>query len=631
MITRLAEASFRKHRCRTCDKAFLTNSHLRRHEASHTKRRQLTCPFCEKQFSRRDLACRHVKRCSPDGDKITFEPLKRGKRRTSCDTCSQRKVSCDANTPCLRCRSRGIACTYGQFERSTLSTLRIVGSGHSGSPVLGATEASSSRTVEQIPLDFLLTLTTPGSYHASTAVAVNAFESDATEGETSCLSPQSYPTDDYEGLETLLWDPEPCSLESFGYTSSEIAQQVVFDEHYPEALTAETRMSEMVHGLSAMHNLKYGHTSRIQGDFSIELAQAVFTVANLRRFVWGYFHRYYDYLPIIHKPTFDSQTVSLPLLLAIFLSGSLSFFPSDISFSAKRFFNIAETYIFEHPIFSQEAQDRSQAKDSGDDIEVLQAALMLLIIQLNNCDRTVRRRIRLQRLPCFITTVRALGLFEYKHHNIAGSADETEWGNFVYDEIRVRTAAHAFMFDSHMAVLFNLSPQVAISEMIGDLPCDKDIFEADSASKFMVQRCLRKQIAQPHSLSQLTSFLCSGSVPTASHPVKEHIRTPDLLMAICALQSIAVASKMNFLMPGAAGLITRALNRWKNLWDAVTQESEGSGVRKIGFEKHAVELWWLVQMVVKAAKSKDLNGQYMQTLPLDSTEDLHDFIRRNKL
>ncbi|PSN61613.1 hypothetical protein BS50DRAFT_578170 [Corynespora cassiicola Philippines] len=533
--------------------------------------------------------------------------------------------------PCGRCRSHGITCTYGRLGLAEpLTSPRLADSSHSSSSVVSNTEVSSGRKQGQVSVRFLLALTRPSSYDASAAVAADAPELDTVEIKTGRFSPRLHSADEYAESDMILLDLDPCSLEYFDYCPPVMAEEAAFDQHHPETPSLEARMREIVHILSAVPTSKWGCLRGAHNRLSVELAHTVFTVAHLRHFVSGYFHHYYDHLPIIHKPTFDIHTISLRLLLAMFLLGSLSFAPSDASCSTQRFFDVAEAYIFEHPIFDQVISDPDQGNASDDAIETLQAALMLLIVQLSNCDRVVRRRILLQKLPCFISAVRTLGLFGYKHRSIASNTHESKWQHFIHEEVRMRLAAHTFMTDSYTAVFFNRPPQVDVSEMLGDRPYREDIFEVKTALDF--ERLAFPEISEPqsYSLSGLSSFLFSGSVPDTLHLVEKHITAADLLMMVCAIQSVAMVSKANYLMPEAATMVVRASDRWKILWDRVKKEEESRCISQRGFVKHAAEFWWLVKMVAEVAQSGEPVCRYLEPLPSDSMEDLHDFIKKYK-
>ncbi|KAH8803000.1 hypothetical protein F5884DRAFT_804060 [Xylogone sp. PMI_703] len=49
---RINNSSPGRYHCSTCGKDYSSNSHLRRHEATHFTRHALLCPFCDRDFSR---------------------------------------------------------------------------------------------------------------------------------------------------------------------------------------------------------------------------------------------------------------------------------------------------------------------------------------------------------------------------------------------------------------------------------------------------------------------------------------------------------------------------------------------------------------------------------------------------
>ncbi|KAF7298842.1 hypothetical protein MIND_00831900 [Mycena indigotica] len=50
----------KKHHCLNCDASFSTNSHLRRHERTHTGQRNHKCPYCEATSARQDNLNAHI-------------------------------------------------------------------------------------------------------------------------------------------------------------------------------------------------------------------------------------------------------------------------------------------------------------------------------------------------------------------------------------------------------------------------------------------------------------------------------------------------------------------------------------------------------------------------------------------
>lgn len=94
--------------------------------------------------------------------------------------------------------------------------------------------------------------------------------------------------------------------------------------------------------------------------------------------------------------------------------------------------------------------------------------------------------------------------------------------------------------------------------------------------------------------------------------------------------SLVMSSRMNLLAPVAVEPLLCATERWKCLWDVVSQDSEGKLLSNLGFEVHAQEYWWLARTQLKIIQSGDQSCRYIQPVPCDSAQDLHDFIRRYK-
>ena len=94
--------------------------------------------------------------------------------------------------------------------------------------------------------------------------------------------------------------------------------------------------------------------------------------------------------------------------------------------------------------------------------------------------------------------------------------------------------------------------------------------------------------------------------------------------------AVITTSRMNFLDLASAEAISLALDRWKDLWDVVSKNKEGKAKSFEGFEKHAVEYWWLARTIVKIGHLRDQSCRYMNPVPTDSAEDLHDFVRKYK-
>jgi hypothetical protein len=91
-----------------------------------------------------------------------------------------------------------------------------------------------------------------------------------------------------------------------------------------------------------------------------------------------------------------------------------------------------------------------------------------------------------------------------------------------------------------------------------------------------------------------------------------------------------MTSRTSFLVQATAEMILDATDRWKELWDVVSERSERESLPHMGFARHAAEFWWLTRTIVKVGQFGDVSCRYMEIMPTESLEALHDFMRRYK-
>jgi hypothetical protein len=348
----------------------------------------------------------------------------------------------------MRCRTGGTTCTYERLRLPSSSAIsRIDVDVHSSHRTPFNIEISAGGECGRISVDFLLNLTNPSGYRPSAAIAAEAPEIDNIEENAVSWAPQVLLKDHLTVLDQPFGDTGDFSSFVFGFPSltSEREDGEVFslikgclptDREATPAL--EVRIGELLRQLSAQQVSILERNSDAQATFDVQLAELVFTVTNVECFVWEFFHYFHDQFPVLHKPTFDSCLVSLPLLLTVILFGSLSTNPSDVSIAVRQYFDVAEAYVFDQLTSRQMLQRPPDAWNLNDEVELLQAGLLFLMIQNNSNDLTVRRRLRLQRVPCLIAAVRASGLLAYKRQHLVTCEDRPEWRLFITDEARLR-------------------------------------------------------------------------------------------------------------------------------------------------------------------------------------------------
>jgi len=200
----------------------------------------------------------------------------------------------------------------------------------------------------------------------------------------------------------------------------------------------ETRAEELIAQLSDQYMFTLDPDTFSTSRFSMAAAEAVFTSRNLADYVGAFFSHVHPYFPLIHRPTFDISSVPLPLLLAIFLSGSFHCVPQDDAFSARNFFSLGEEYVF--GLLQQSIKNIDLT--CGDySIQVIQAALFMHILGINSNDVRVRHRMRVSRHPLLVASARLFGLSRTKRSECTTAGD---WSKFIAEETRIRYSVPFF-------------------------------------------------------------------------------------------------------------------------------------------------------------------------------------------
>lgn len=127
------------------------------------------------------------------------------------------------------------------------------------------------------------------------------------------------------------------------------------------------------------------------------------------RFVDAFFQYAYSSNPFIHKASFNVNTASRYLVLAVLLFGLTYASPENAS-AYNEYFNVVEFLIFEGPEFQQLLRQKENPVISKEIIQLIQAAILVIELQGSKSDVEIKRRTRVQRLPVLISMARMLNL-----------------------------------------------------------------------------------------------------------------------------------------------------------------------------------------------------------------------------
>lgn len=100
--------------------------------------------------------------------------------------------------------------------------------------------------------------------------------------------------------------------------------------------------------------------------------------------------------------------------------------------------DVAEEYIFRQVSHLSIVPSPMDPANLLPTVQTLQSALIIEMLQFARDDLNTRRRIRIVRHPCLVSTVRSLRIFQLKRSAIPVVCDETTWKNLVAEEMCLR-------------------------------------------------------------------------------------------------------------------------------------------------------------------------------------------------
>ncbi|KAH7129589.1 hypothetical protein B0J13DRAFT_645581 [Dactylonectria estremocensis] len=349
----------------------------------------------------------------------------------------------------------------------------------------------------------------------------------------------------------------------------------------------------------------------------------ILSVQNFMNLVDLFFLRWHAQWPILHWPTFDVDKTSLPLLLAVALSGAAYSRAEDGVETgpvfAKAFYQAAEAYIFDRLDALCPPVDGAERVLHDNAIEVCQAALLVVVIQKSIHDPVIRRRMFAKRHPILVATVRSLGILSFKHRDCTMPS----WEMFIRDELLVRLVTWTFLTDALPPLLCNQPPSMILSEMTGDLPCDEMLWNAETETDFN-KRWLETITTVHHrpNLQQLVTNLFDDNWEDSPRKNQCRPSADHLSLMMWALQPVIFNLRTTVPIQFSVSSVLCALQRWWSAWDSTPRS------HRLGPAKHAPELATLTKKILKAGQRKDDKfSAYLSGLAREDTMHIHEFIK----
>ncbi|XEV04758.1 hypothetical protein FSHL1_010045 [Fusarium sambucinum] len=467
-----------------------------RHAATHGDQPQHACQFCDRSFVRSDVARRHALACTARPEHDVVRTAKRGRKRQACDYCSSHKLACDAKRPCERCSSRGLNCTLGLVDHYDQK--------HRPSREHEHYIADKEPEPDRLAVSYLLNLTDPNNPSMMDAMLTeppdpatpmrswwNRIPIGNTETEHH-LQPQS-PGADFNPMSWPMLDP---------FFSLSLGTGTAADEEFWGFGPASSPFTTSTSQLHARVQLLASELDKINHD---PMSAPFFTESNFLAFISAVYRYRHSQLPLLHWPSFILDRASLPLLLAVALSGAI--FAHSVDDAAvqglrpsQELCDTIETYIFNHLEAFDEATVRHHGNPGTSAVEACQAALFIVMIQSSvNCYKT-RRRITAKRRTDFVAIVRNLQIFKVRHTH---GQREQSWSDFIEVESAIRLAIGTFFMDAMCVLYLNHPPSTTVSEMMGDLPCHECLWNAETELEFETHRALTVSDWRPPPLREV--------------------------------------------------------------------------------------------------------------------------------
>ena len=357
---------------------------------------------------------------------------KPGRKRKSCDSCFAAKVACDLESPCSRCRALQRQCTF--VAQQTESSKPVCSTTVSIPPLVNPPRASIK---ENGHFSFLRHFASPSVQKDRLAIGETAkcslprnLEALYSHLEDALVPTGPIPT---FGSENQIVDfplPTPITTEDYLLPQSSV------ESMFPSKLSSQ--LSEIVAELVETSKSMCLNDSDNQKPLDAAVLTTLLEVSKISAFISAFFHSLHWHLPVVHFPTFDPGNLCNALLLSISLAGAAYSGPLDGAALSPWLFDVAEEYIFRQVASLSTACFSKDPRQLLPVVQLVQGALIMEMLQFGRDNIQTRRRIRIIRHPCLVSTIRSLGMFTLKRRSAPRVCDEWTWRTLVAEEVCIR-------------------------------------------------------------------------------------------------------------------------------------------------------------------------------------------------
>ncbi|KAJ5729798.1 uncharacterized protein N7483_004306 [Penicillium malachiteum] len=652
-----------KHfRCTICQRGFTRIDHLKRHHLRHSGQKPYSCVFCNEAFARCDNLRDHYADCAQRGDRQIPETGQRGRRRHACQSCMSMKLRCDGQSPCGSCVKRNLECNNERLTRPLQLDLDE-GSG-SGSPS-GKTEIYPEQS-DRGSIKFLLnggtdTFTEHWSLPPRgdrTRSLVFHHSQDQQDSPTEMFQYEVQQVNQPDFTPAMV-DSDPaalayCQPTFLDFFNAPYGEQKPIEDPYTGQMTYPPAGQDPCLTIPSQQDVFEPEPER---PFALALIQSIssrawilpldpkaqeeisqclstlLTTARIRKFIALYFKNWQPSCPMVHLPSFDPETVPLPLLAGVVFMGAMYSHDLREVYMAKRVVDFAELFIFSTQVYSPDVEiattflgNRNTEEEATDWIKFqnFQAGFIIVLVQFWSGNAASRARVMETRFSEVVKLTRHLGLTKCRHLPQEHTS-ETMW---IQMESRIRTMSIVSLLDCAFYFYQNYPYRYGIFEMELDLPCEQSLFWSDhpfSEPNFRLSRNLSLYQAFQN-LFAPTPAESPGRPPEyyqmdmtifdmfmLIHVLFAFINTQIMLIGLTKrpgspLLSLHSPSDTTSPLPEISFLnnIRVALSRWREHWISLRNRISDDEWTAMGFYKNGYSLWLVSQLLVTNKDAVDV-------------------------
>ncbi|PKS06213.1 hypothetical protein jhhlp_006959 [Lomentospora prolificans] len=223
-----------------------------------------------------------------------------------------------------------------------------------------------------------------------------------------------------------------------------------------------------------------------------------------------------------------------------------------------------------------------------------------------------------ERLPALISAMRRLHFIGCRH------TPSEDWHLFVQREHIIRLVSWAFCADCLATLSCNNPPNFSLQEMSGDLPCDPELWDTDSALAFRLLRSSWQ--SSSNCLKDLMSRLLDDDWRVDSDC--DNLPLFHLHVMLCALQPIIFNLHVTMFLAQQSKKLLQTLSTWRDLWERAMEKVPESHSRWLGVAKNAPDIEYLSRRIIEVAISPEAgSSRYLERVPSYCARDVHEFIR----